>query len=56
MSYSTSDCPACAGVTAGEVEDAEEVSWYAGEIGYDDVEVGELGCGAGEVRAGILDL
>ena len=51
MASSTSGCPACAGVAAGEVEDAEEVGWYAGEIGCDDVEVGEVSCGAGEVGA-----
>ena len=50
MAYSTSGCPACPGVAAGEVEDAEEVGWYAGEIGCDDVEVGEVGYGAGEVE------
>ena len=43
----------CAGITAGEVEDTEEVGWYAGEIGCDDVEVGEVGCGAREVQAAI---
>jgi hypothetical protein len=31
----------CAGVVAGEVEDAEEVGWCAGVVG----------CGAGEVGA-----
>ena len=51
LAYSTSSCLACAGVTTGKVEDAEEVGWYAGEISYDDVEVGEVGCGAGEVEA-----
>ena len=50
MAYLTSGCPACAGVTAGEVENTKEVSWYTGEISYDDI---EIGCGAGEVRAAI---
>jgi hypothetical protein len=39
--YSISGCPACAGVAAGEVEGAEGVGWFAGEV-Y---------CGAGEVKA-----
>ena len=51
MAYSTSGCPTCAGVAAGEVEDTEEVGWYAGEIGCDDVEVGDVSYSAGEVGA-----
>ena len=51
VAYSTSGYPVYDGVAAGEVEDAEEVGRYAGEISYDDVEVGEVGCGAGEVEA-----
>ena len=51
--YLTSGYLACAGVVAGEVEDAKEVGRYTGEIGCDDVEVREVDCGAGEVRAAI---
>ena len=56
MAYLTSGCPACAGVVAGDVEDAEEVGWYAGEISCDVVEVGEVGCGVGEVGAAAYGL
>ena len=51
MAYSTSGYPTLTGVVASEVEDVEEVIWYAGEIGCDDVEVREVGCGVGEVGA-----
>ena len=51
VAYSTSGYPTCAGVVAGEVEDAKEVGRYTGEIGCDDVEVREVSCGARKVRA-----